>query len=194
MTALIDVLKSTLYGLNIYGENMGDEIKKQAFSFVGVSLLVGVTGFLSSIVTIFINIESQVSVKWIILVVLFAMTVVLLLLKVIHDLWEKAEKPPGYAIPIKSDAPTGILVIKKNENFTNNIFVGCYLIQDEIERLAYIGVVHHVQDKLIQIRLVKDAGVFKKSPYETESLKLFIIRPVLPISAFPELSSIEYIQ
>ena len=57
--------------------------------------------------------------------------------------------------------------------------MGCYLKLDEIEQLAYIGVVHLVQDSLIQIRIVKDMGI----SYGIPNLNDLEVKPVVPLSA-----------
>lgn len=65
---------------------MMNEIKDRIFSFSGVSICVGAVGFLSGIVTIFIDVYADISVKWLLLSILLSIIVMLLLLKTVYDL------------------------------------------------------------------------------------------------------------
>ncbi|WP_024955926.1 hypothetical protein [Sulfurospirillum arcachonense] len=170
---------------------MYDYIKLNIFSISGISISIGVLGFLSGITTIFLDVNSSLSVKWFLFIILIFISIFIIFLKIMHDLWIKSEIHKSHEVPIKAILEDQILVIRKNDNFINNILVGCYSINDDIERLAYIGVVHHVQDKLIQIRLIQNKGILKQSPYDKEAFNTLIIRPVIPFNAITEIKQEE---
>ena len=67
--------------------------------------------------------------------------------------------PPPFETPIRYLDGEAIFVIRRNDNFLNSIIVGCYLRQDEVDKLAYLAVVHIVQDKVIQIKIRADLGI-----------------------------------
>lgn len=69
--------------------------------------------------------------------------------------------------------------------------VGCYAQRDEIDRLAYLGVVHIVQEKVIQIRLRVDYKVLDKIPTSREELRNIVVRPVIPITAIDQFYTLE---
>jgi hypothetical protein len=73
----------------------------------------------------------------------------------------------------------------------HNIVVGCYAQQDEIDRLAYLGVVHLVQEKVIQIKVRTDFRVLKEMPTTSEQLKSIAVRPVVPVTALEQFSNLE---
>ena len=173
---------------------MYDYIKLNLFSISGISISIGVLGFLSGITTIFIDINSNFSVKWFLFTILVFISTIIIFLKIMHDLWIKSEVHKSHEVPIKAILDDEILVIRKNDNFVNNIVVGCYSLNDDIERLAYIGVVHHVQERLIQIKLIQDKGILKQSPYDKEAFSRLIIRPVIPYSALLEIKQGENIE
>lgn len=75
--------------------------------------------------------------------------------------------------------------------FLNNILVGCYATRDEVDRLAYVGFVHLVQDKMIQIKIRNDYGVLQNIPTTSEELRNITIRPVVPISALSQITTQE---
>ena len=93
-------------------------------------------------------------------------------------------KLQSFEIPIKFISETGIFIIRKNEHFVNQIFVSGYLLNDEVENFAFLGTVYHIQDKFIQIKMIRPNPDFE---INSLVLKSVIIRSVLPIASFPEL-------
>ena len=148
-------------------------------------------GFLSGLVTIFINVNEQLSVKWLLFSVLISILIISILLKVIYDLSQETKPPPPFEHPIRYVPEEEVFVIRRNENFPNAILVACYAQQDEIDRLAYLGVVHIIQDKVIQIKIRADYGVFDSIPSKSDQLKTIVVRPVVPVTALQQLSNLE---
>lgn len=167
---------------------MKDKIIKEIFSLSGLSIIIGLIGFLSSIVTIFINVNDQLSVKWFLLLIIIAASLIFILLKLVYDLSVEKRPSPPFEIPIKYIEKEGVFVIRRNENFVNNIILGCYAQIDEIDRLAYLAVVHIIQDKIVQVKIRADFGVLDKIPSTQEELKNIAIRSVVPISALEQLN------
>lgn len=168
---------------------MLDRIKGVAFSLSGLSISLGVLGFLSGLVQLFVDVNSTISIKWLLLCLLLAISGVFILLKVIFDLHLAKDAQSNTESPIRWIDNAKILVIRKNDHFVNQIIVGCYFVADEIERLAYVGVVHHVQEKVIQIRILRaclDATEMAKIP---QSINQLLVRPVIPYSALDQLAS-----
>ncbi len=170
---------------------MKDRILNSIFSLSGASIAIGVVGFMSGIVSIFIDVDSQLSIKWLLLIMLLAVSLILILLKVVYDLSQFTIPPPPFETPIKYVSDEQVFVIKRNENFLNNIVVGCYIQRDEIDRLAYLGVVHLVQDKVIQIKVRADLQVLEKIPESADELDRLVIRPVVPVSALEQFNNLE---
>lgn len=114
---------------------MKDRILAGFFSVSGVALMVGTAGFLSALVTMFVDVNAAVPVKALLCTVLVATSACVVLLKVIYDLANEKAAAAPFEHPIKYISDERILVIRRNENFLNNIIVGCYSHQEEIERL-----------------------------------------------------------
>ena len=153
--------------------------------------MIGVVGFMSGIVTIFINVNQQLSVKWLLFALLIGISLTLILLKVIFDLSKEMRPPPPYEHPIRYVAEEQVFVIRRNDNFLNNIVVGCYAQMNEIDRLAYLGVVHLIQDRVIQVKIQNDYSVLSRIPSTQEELRNIIIRPVVPVTALQQMGSLE---
>lgn len=168
---------------------MKNRLTNAVWSLSGLSLTIGALGFLSGFVQLFVDVSAQISVKWLLFISWLSLTALLILLKIIYDLQNEKRPAPPFEVPIKYLPAQQIFVIRRNDNFLNNIVVGCYFKQDEVDTLACIGVVHIVQEKVIQIKL---HGNFlgNYSPSTTsESLDRLVVRPVVPIDAITHISN-----
>ncbi|KVG81610.1 hypothetical protein WJ36_02845 [Burkholderia ubonensis] len=168
---------------------MKERIVKGIFSLNGASLIIGAAGFLSALVTMFVDVTAQISVKWIIFVVFFLSSFVLILLKIISDLSIEKKPAPPFEKPIRYLDDSKIFVIRRNENFLNSIIVGCYLQRDGVDMLAYLAVVHLVQEKVIQIKIHSDLGLLPSGNLLPEDLNAIEIRPVVPVTALERFAS-----
>ncbi|BCS42739.1 MULTISPECIES: hypothetical protein [Pseudomonas syringae group] len=165
------------------------EVKKAVFSWNGTATAVAVLGFLSSIVTNFIDTTLDVSIRWLIFITTLTLYAIIILLKVTYDAIERGRPSPPFENPIKYSSEHGVFVIRRNEHFLTNILVACYSQHDGLERLAYIGVVEHVQTTLIQIRIQLDLQILTTIPVGPDELKMLEIRPVIPFAALQKLTS-----
>lgn len=170
---------------------MKNKLLSAIFSLSGASIAIGVLGFMAGFVTLFVDINQNISVKWLLFVVLLLVSLIFILLKLIYDLYQHVEPPPPFEVPIRYVRDEEVFVIRRNENFINNIIVGCYIIKDDIDRLAYLGVVHLVQDKVIQIKIRYDFKVLGTIPESTDALKNISVRPVVPVTALQQLINME---
>ena len=146
-------------------------------------MAVGAAGFLSALVTMFINTSQEISVKWMLLAIWLFSTVAIILLKLVFDLVNEKRPPAPYEVPIKYLSDDQILLIRRNENFGNQIVVGCYSNVDDIERLIFLGAVHHIQERFIQIRILPTSSSNEAPINPNIDLKTILVRPVVPFSA-----------
>lgn len=170
-----------------YAHMMINRASSVLFSLNGLSLMLGALGAISAFVSMFVDVTTAISVKWLLALVWCASSLMLVLLKVIFDLHHEKRAAPAFEVPIKYLADKQIFVIRRNENFLNNIVVGCYSQQDEIDTLICVGVVHIVQEKAIQIKL--RSGFFESGspPTSQDDLLRLQLRPVVPIDALNSL-------
>lgn len=168
-----------------------ESIKGSIFSLNGTALFVAVIGVLSSVVTIFVDTDTEISVRWLLFSVTVGAYAVVILLKVCYDALEKGRPLPPFETPIRFVPDGQIFVIRKNENFLSNILVGCYSQVEGLDRLAYVGVVEHIQSNLIQVKIQVDLNVMKSIPITAEELKMLEIRPVVPFTVLQQLARLE---
>lgn len=157
----------------------------------GASLMIAAAGFLSALVTMFVDVADKVPIRLLIFVVFVSSSIFLVLLKIIYDLTNEKKPAAPFEHPIKFIADEKLFIIRRNENFLNNIVVGCYSHQDDVDRLAYIAVVHLVQDKVIQIKIHSDLGLLTTIPNTSTELQNLIIRPVVPVTALQQYTNQE---
>jgi hypothetical protein len=161
------------------------------FSLSGLAIAIGTLGFLSGIVTLFVDTSSVLSIKWLLFTLLISISAALIFLKIIFDIISGDGEQSFSENPIRYVAEEKVFVIRRNYNFLNNIIVGCYVHQNEIDRLAYLGVVHLVQDAVIQIKIEIDMGVLEKVPESPIELKSIFVRAVVPVTALAQLRNLE---
>lgn len=155
------------------------------------SSLIGATGFLSALVTMFVNIQETVSIKWFIFLIWLFLTLSILMIKRIIELevQNKELLPLPFEKPLKILEDKGIILIRKNKTFANNIIVGCYFINDDVEKIAFSAHVYHTQDNFVQLKILKNYC----SEDERQLLSVkgitssIIVRPNIPYELFLEL-------
>lgn len=160
-------------------------IGSRILSFNSIAIFIGVAGFLSAVVTLFIDVQSQISVQWLLLVILFSLTITSILIKICSDLSkEKNTARRVFEKPIKAISEQQIFITRLNPLFTQNCIVGGYLLDDEVEALAFVGYISHTQENLVQIKtfiLIDDItkGI---NLYDKRTMNKIVIRPVIPFS------------
>ena len=168
---------------------MRENIKGAIWSFSGLSIGLGVLGALSGVVQLFVDVNKSISVKWLLLVLWISISILLIFLKLVFDATNTQNHTNSYVNPFKFIPDKSIFIIKKNDLFLNNIIVGCYSIEDDIENLAFIGVVSLVQEKIIQIKIIKPLIKATDQATILKDLKKISIRPVIPYDAILTLNS-----
>ncbi|MBN4832455.1 hypothetical protein [Enterobacter hormaechei] len=170
---------------------MNNELK-EIFSLRSAPILIAVAGFLSALVTMFIDINIKISIRWTICLVWISITIIIILLKIIIDGRKnsKASETKTAEVPFSSLPDKNIFIIRKNDLFSHNSVVGCFWEEkDGIETLAFVGVVHHVQEKLIQIRVIKNLiDPLQHEVFTTIGMSKIIIRPVIPFDIIQEIT------
>lgn len=165
---------------------MSVPIKDKLYSFSAIAIAVGAAGFVSAIVTMFVDTTQVVSIRYIIFLSWVFLSILVILIKVINDL-AKVEitqpiSPREKPIKILSDGQ--LILIRKNDLFINNTIVGCYCVEDDFESLIYIAVVSHVQDNFLQVKVVADYRDERaKQMLTTRGVDCMVIRPTIPYEA-----------
>lgn len=151
------------------------------------SIAFGAAGFLSALVTMFINTASDVSIKWLIFLSWIFSIIIVVLISIIVDMVKEGKKsfPTPYEKPLKIINNESIIVIRKNETFSNNIIVGCYLTSDEVEKLVCIAYVYHTQEKIVQLKIWKNYLSEEQTKFlDDKGVHNMTVRPNIPYDLF----------
>lgn len=156
------------------------KIQSAFFSFGAMGVAIGAIGAVGGIAGMFVDLGQQISIRWLLAAACISISVLVVLLKLVHDL---AVKPPSDMVeePVVSyDAATGVLMVRRNPNFTNIVLVSGYHVRGEIEELIFVGTVHHVQPLMVQLRILQQLTDFDVVARYRE----VIVRPTVPTSLF----------
>lgn len=167
--------------------HLATKIKNDFFSLSSLSIAIGFIGFSSSIVTMFINVNDQVSIAWIMLTIIITGIIILILIKSLHDLYKNIKAPAPFAFenPIKYIPEKRSFITQKNDCFTSNMILGCYIKKDEIEELTCLAIIENFQEQHIQIKIIHDFFIEPTVLYHNkEELKNIIIRPYITPDMF----------
>lgn len=165
---------------------MKNDIWNKLFSFTSVSIFIGVVGFLSGIVQLFIDVNTTISIKWILLLMVLSLSIIIILAKNIFDL-SKFHYSPAFEKPIscminKDDRVT--FLIRENEHFKYSIIVAGYTQRNQLDTTVFVGYVEHIQEKMSHIHVVKwfeEIDLYDSSGnIKQEVLSSIEVRPVIP--------------
>lgn len=165
---------------------------KKIFSFNVIAISIGVIGFLSSIITVFLlDPSSKISARWLVAAIWISLTIIIAIVKIAYDIVKENVSLP-YEIPFdfKYDSRyiAPILLIRKNSVFVNSMYVTCYHTDNGFDNVAFVGVINNMTvDKCFQVELIKELNRHTYSELSDKVLKTYIIRPGLPIEIKVEL-------
>ncbi|EEP69530.1 hypothetical protein [Kingella oralis] len=170
---------------------------KQIFNY-SFPILVAVIGFSSSIVSLFIDLNMKISIKWVIFLIVISLTLICALGKYIFELLKKQSKPamenPISCMKVNEMGNNEVIfLIRNNENFKYNIFVAGYGKRNQLDTLLFVGFVENAQEKMLQIRVntwVQEVDLFDlQGNIKQEILSSIEIRPVIPRQAIDVLTN-----
>lgn len=160
---------------------MGNSMLKlliQIFTEKGLYISTGVIGFISGIVGIFIDVNSEISVKWLLFVISISLIVVIVLLSLLSKfIWEKPIINQIKIIKYYSDRQA--IVLKTNQDISINSLLSIYINNDGYEELQAICYIENIQEnKLLSAKIIKNFVAI-----DSELIKKSIIKTTLPLIA-----------
>lgn len=116
-----------------------------------VPIIIGVSGFLSAMVTLFINVDDSISIKWLILVIFIFLIVTTMLVGYLYNV---KQNTVDYSFIKKLKLQPLYKNVKGNDLFLNNSsikltyndIIKLYFIDSEnVEVFVGIGIIRHIQ-------------------------------------------------
>jgi len=116
-------------------------------------IFIAVVGFLSSAVTLFIDVNSNISIKWILFETVVLITIIAILIRTILVLSQIKNISQNIKV-IKFKKENNILILKSDIEIPINSLVSIYHKNDDYEELFATGFVENIQEnKLIAIKV-----------------------------------------
>lgn len=150
----------------------------QVFTEKGLYISTGVIGFISGIVGIFIDVNAEISVKWLLFVITISLIVLIALLSLMSKLiWEK--QIVNQIKIIKYYPNREALVLKSNQDISINSLLSIYVDKDGYEELQAICYIENIQENKLM-----SAKIFKNFvDIDSDLIKKSIIKTTLPLIA-----------
>lgn len=135
----------------------------EIFSYNGISLLIGVIGSLASISTIIITKwDAKVSVKWLVFVIFICIAIVLIMSKLLFDLYEDFKKKIPNNTTVIQYIPTYTSFVVKNNDFLGlSAMVSVFYRDGSFEAELGKGYVSNIQENFTQIQILEISDEFK---------------------------------
>ena len=148
---------------------------KDIFTEKVLYIFIAVIGFLSSITTMFIDINSTLSIKWFLMLIVIFLTLLLFSIRIIIGLLY-IKKIDIEIKPIKYLKDDQILMVKSNTALAMNSILSIYLKGNEYEKFMAVCLVYNNQENgLIALKLFDNC--------EDINIKEILIKTTLPIEA-----------
>jgi len=131
------------------------EIIKKLSSEQLAYIMIAVIGFLSSIATLFLNVNSQVSIKWLLFgCCLYLITAIFLIRVIVEIATSKGMSCKIRIIKVYEDK--GIIAVRSSSEIAINSLLSLYEKIDSYEELIGIGYVQNKQeDGVLSIKIVR---------------------------------------
>lgn len=144
----------------------------------GLYILLAVIGLLSGLTTMFIDINTEISIKWLLFTISISLTILILFFSFLNKIvWEKQIASVITIIKVIEEKNT--LVLKTNQNISINSILTVYIDNDKFEDLYCACVIENIQaNGLLSAKIIK---MLSEKNHEV-LLKRGIVKTTLPIT------------
>ena len=149
----------------------------------GFYIFIAVAGFLSSLTTMFIDLDAQISIR----LLLAFLTIFLFILVIFFSILNKIiwEKQIIDIIRIIKVLDNGKLILKTNQKISINSLLTVYVNNEQYEDLQYLFYVENIQDNgLISIKILKTFS----EKIDENLIKKGIVKTTIPNNILGELN------
>jgi hypothetical protein len=135
------------------------------FSFNGVSLIIGILGSLASILAVFVTQwDSKINLKWFVFALFLALTIIIILLKLIFDLNDEIDTKYSQSVKVVRYLPDNkVFLISKTESLGHLAMVSIFYLDNAYEAELGKGYVKNIQENFIQIKIISITTDFESN-------------------------------
>lgn len=137
-------------------------------SLNGISILIGIVGGILGIMSIFIDWDTQLSIKWLAALWITYSFILIVSMKLTYDIYmmHKLRLKTNNKV-IQYSSTDLLLLVQNNQNLEYSQSVSIYYLKDDFQLLMASGYVQNIQEKFVQIKMIGFNKDFTDS-YEKE--------------------------
>lgn len=135
---------------------------KIILTFNGIAYAIGILGSLASILTVFVtNWNTLVNIKWLVLVLFLAFSIILILIKLVFDFSAELRKKHPVSLKVLRYIPHSLtFIVNVSDALGYSAMVSIFYMDDEFEIEFGKGYVSNIQDEFIQVQLIDISNDF----------------------------------
>lgn len=137
-------------------------------SLNGISILIGIVGGILGIMSIFIDWDTQLSIKWLAALWITYSFILIVSMKLTYDIYmmHKLRLKTNNKV-IQYSSTDLLLLVQNNQNLEYSQSVSIYYLKDDFQLLMASVYVQNIQEKFVQIKMIGFNKDFTDS-YEKE--------------------------
>jgi hypothetical protein len=137
-------------------------------SLNGISILIGIVGGILGIMSIFIDWDTKLSIKWLAALWITYSFILIVSMKLTYDMYmmHKLRLKTNNKV-IQYSSTDLLLLVQNNQNLEYSQSVSIYYLKDDFQLLMASGYVQNIQEKFVQIKMISFNKDFTDS-YEKE--------------------------
>ncbi|MCT7517359.1 hypothetical protein [Aliarcobacter cryaerophilus] len=150
----------------------------------GIYILLAVIGFLSSITTMFIDLNAQISIRWFLVLLTISLFILIVFFSILSKIiWEKQIIDTIKIIQVLDE---NRLILKTNQEISINSLLAIYNLDKQYEELLCLCFVENIQENgLISIKIIK---IFSEK-IDKNLIKKGIVKTTIPNNILGELNA-----
>lgn len=128
---------------------------KEILSLNGISILIGIVGGILGIVSIFIDWNTQLSIKWFAGLCIAYSFILIISVKLTFDIYmsHKIRTARNNKV-IQFSSADFLLLVENNNNLEYSQGVSIFFIKNNFQLLLASGYVQNIQDKFVQVKIL----------------------------------------
>jgi hypothetical protein len=129
---------------------------KYILTLNGISILIGIIGGLLGIISIFVDWNTQLSIKWFAVLWIIYSFILIISIKLSYDIYKSHSKKTQKSIKALQFSNTNfLLLVENNKSLEYSQRVSIYYIKNDFQLLFADGYVQNMQEKFVQIRILQ---------------------------------------
>lgn len=140
---------------------------KDILTLNGISILIGIVGGLFGIISIFVDWNTQLSIKWFASLWIIYSFILIISIKLTYDIYKSHSEKTRKNKAIKFSSNDSLLLVENNNMLEYSQRVSIYYIKNDFQLLFADGYVQNKQEKFVQIKILQFDANFT-STYEDD--------------------------